>query len=68
MKKIYYKHTIIRSSNQDDVEQKINEYVKDARRIDIISLNVIPEPYVMKGYNLPMYIYHISLVYTSNEE
>ena len=71
MKKIYYKHTIIHSYDQDDVEKEINEYVKDAGNINIISLNVIPEKVgsvVIEGYALPKYWYHISIVYTSNEE
>jgi len=71
MKKIYYKHMIIGNFDQDEVEQAINDYVKDAGDINIISLNVIPEQYgseVMEGYNIPKFRYHISLVYTSNEE
>lgn len=70
MKKIYYKHTIINSYNQDDVEQEINDYLKEAGDINIISLNVIPENCgtdVIEGYAIPKYRYHISLVYTSNE-
>lgn len=71
MKKIYYKHIIIKTGDQDDVEQEINEYVKDAGDINIISLNVVPEKVRnvdFDGYTIPCYWYHISLVYTSNEE
>jgi len=71
MKKIYYHDIIIKSGNQDDVEREINEYVKDGRDINLISLNVVPERVGIvdcEGYALPKYWYHISMVYTSNEE
>ena len=71
MKKIYYHDIIIKSGNQDDVEREINEYVKDGGDINFISLNVIPERVGIvdcEGYALPKYWYHISMVYTSNEE
>ena len=71
MKKIYYKHMIIHSFDQDDVEKEINSYVEDAGNINIISLNVIPERVSTTdcdGYAVPNYWYHISIVYTSNEE
>ena len=70
MKKIYYKHIIIKTFDQDDVEKEINSYVKDAGDINIISLNVIPERVSttdVDGYALPNYWYHISMVYTCNE-
>lgn len=71
MKKIYYKHIIIRTGDQDDVEKEINSYVNDAGSINIISLNVTPERAGViecDGYAYPNYWYNISLVYTSNEE
>lgn len=71
MKKIYYKHTIIKTGDQDDAEKEINSYVSDAGNINIISLNVVPERVRnvdVDGYVIPKYWYHISLVYTSNEE
>ena len=71
MKKIYYHDIIIKSGNQDDVEREINEYVKDGGDINFISLNVIPERVGIvdcEGYALPKYWYHISMVYTYNEE
>jgi len=71
MKRIYYKHIIINRFNQDDVEREINEYVKDAGDINIISLNVIPEQWgsdILEGHVIPKFRYHISIVYTSNEE
>ena len=71
MKKIYYKHIIIKTGDQDDAEEEINSYVKEAGNINIISLNVIPEMVGVvdcDGYTLPKYWYHISMVYTSNEE
>lgn len=71
MKKIYYKHIIVRTGEQDDVEKEINSYVD--KNINIISLNVIPEKVSdtdCDGYwlRVPKYWYHISLAYTSNEE
>lgn len=72
MKKIYYKHIIVRTGEQDDVEKEINSYIDE--NINIISLNVTPEKVsdtdCKEGYLLqvPKYWYHISLVYTSNEE
>jgi len=71
MKKIYYKHIIITKGDQDYAEKEINSYIKDAGNINIISLNVVPERVGVVdcgGYALPKYWYHISLVYTSNEE
>lgn len=68
MKKIYYHDIIIKSGNQDDVEREINEYVKDGGDINLISLNVIPERVGCEGYILPKYWYHISMVYTCEEE
>lgn len=71
MKKIYYKHIIIKTGDQDDVEKEINSYIKDAEDINIISCNVIPErvgsiPGV--GHTLPKYWYHISIVYMGEDE
>ena len=57
--------------DQDLVEKEINSYVNDAGDINIISLNVIPEMVGVvdcDGHALPKYWYHISIVYTSNEE
>lgn len=77
MKKIYYKHIIVRTGEQDDVEREINFWVNE--NINIISLNVTPEKVSDTDYeggclvggcllSVPKYWYHISLVYTSNEE
>ena len=71
MKKIYYKHTIITSGNQDDVEREINSYIEDGGDINIISLNIMPEKVGVEnveGYQVPKYWYHISLAYTSTGE
>lgn len=71
MKKIYYKHIKITTGDQDDAEKEINSYVRDAGNINIISLNVIPERVGIvdcDGYAVPKYWYHISMVYTYNEE
>ena len=71
MKQIYYKHMIITTGDQDDVEKEINSYIKGAGDINIISLNVTPEKVGTidcDGYALPRYWYHISIVYNSNEE
>ena len=71
MKKIYYKHIIVRTGEQNDVEKEINSYVDE--NINIISLNVTPEKISDTDCEggllwVPKYWYHISLVYTSNEE
>lgn len=71
MEKIYYKHILITSGNQDDVEREINSYIEDAGNINIISLNVIPEMVgteYIEGYKVPKFWYHISLAYTSTGE
>jgi len=71
MEKIYYKHIIIKTGDQDDVEKEINSYVEEAGNINIISLNVAPERVGVidcDGYLVPKYWYHISIVYTSKEE
>lgn len=68
MGKIYYKHIIITTGDQDDVEKEINSYIKGEGNINIISLNVTPErvgTIDCDGYALPRYWYHISLTYTS---
>lgn len=67
MKKVYYKHVIIKTGDQDDVEKEINSF----SGVTTISLNVIPERVGVEnvqGFSLPIYWYHISLAYTSNEE
>ena len=72
MKKIYNKHIIIGTGEQNAVERVINFFINE--NINIISLNVTPEKVsdtdCEGGYLLqvPKYWYHISLVYTSNEE
>ena len=71
MKKIYYKHMLITSGNQDDVEREINSYIEDAGNINIISLNVVPEKVRdvdIDGYAIPKYWYHISMAYTCEGE
>lgn len=71
MKKIYYKHMIVKNGGQDDAEKEINSYIKDAGDINIISLNVTPEMVGVvdcDGYALRKYWYHINIVYTSNEK
>lgn len=71
MKKIYYEHISITSVDQDDVEKEINSYIKEAGNINIISLNVIPEKWstaFIEGYAIPKYCYHISMVYTCEDE
>ena len=71
MKKIYYKHIIIGTGEQNDVEKEINFWVNE--NINIISLNVTPEKVSDtdcegQWLQFPKYWYHISVVYTSNEE
>jgi hypothetical protein len=71
MKKIYYKHIIITSGNQDDAEREINSYIEDAGDINIISLNIMPEKVGVEnveGFLVPKYWYHISLAYTRTGE
>lgn len=70
MEKIYYKHMIVKSTDQDKAEKAINDYIEDSKElgeINIISLNVIPERIgviAVEGHCIPTYWYHISLVYT----
>lgn len=67
MEKIYFKHIIIRSGTQDDVEKEINSYINGEGNINIISLNVTPEKVGVvdcEGYALPKYWYHICISYT----
>lgn len=70
MKKIYFKHIIIHTGNQDDVEKEINSYVNGEGSISIISLNVTPERVGVvdcEGHAMPKYWYHIAIVYTGKE-
>ena len=63
-KKIYFKHSIIRSGNQDEVEREINVY-NDAD-CEVVSVNVTPERigvYESDGYSFPQYIYHVCIAY-----
>lgn len=67
MEKIYFKHIIIHSGNQDDVEKEINSYINGEGNINILSLNVTPEKVGVvncEGYALPKYWYHICISYT----
>lgn len=69
MEKIHYEHIIINSGVLSDTETKINAYIENLKmfgEVEIISLNVIPEQVktvIIDGYGIPMYHYHISLVY-----
>lgn len=62
--KIYFKHTIIHSGKQDDVEREINVY-NDAD-CEVVSVNVTPERvgvFAADGYSFPKYIYHLCIAY-----
>ena len=71
MKKIYYKHMIVKTGDPDIVEREINSYINDVKNIKLISLNVTPERVGVvdcDGHALPKYWYHISIVYTCGDE
>ena len=60
---VYFKHSIIFSGDQDEVEREINVFAKDS---NIISCNVTPErvgDFEADGHKFPKYIYHVCIVY-----
>lgn len=62
----FFKHSIITSGNQEDVENEINVYTNDKYINNIISINVTPERVgniECEGHLFPKYIYHICIVY-----
>lgn len=61
----YFKHSIVSSGKQEDVEKEINIYTND-EDINIISIAVTPERIgniECEGHLFPKYIYHICIVY-----
>ena len=64
--KTYFKHSIIFSGKQEDVENEINVYTNDKYINNIISINVTPErvgDIECDGHKFPKYIYHICIAY-----
>ena len=62
---VYFKHSIIFSGDQQDVENEINVFTKD-KYIEVFSVNVTPErvgDIDIDGHKFPKYIYHITIVY-----
>lgn len=62
--KTYFKHSIITSGKQEDVEKEINVYTDSKYGGKVISVNVTPERVGADEIGLPKYIYHVTIVYT----
>lgn len=65
-KKVYFKHSIIFSGIQEDVEKEINTFTQNKYIEEVISVNVIPEKVGdinIDGRKFPKYIYHLTIVY-----
>ena len=66
IEKLYFKHSIITSGDQDEVEREINVFNNEVSKV--VNVTVTPErvgDYTMEdGIKLPRYIYHVCIVYT----
>lgn len=69
IEKLYFKHSIITSGDQNEVEREINVFNNDVSKV--VNVTVTPErvgEYTIKedGTKLPIprFIYHVCIVYT----
>lgn len=64
--KLYFKHSIINSGDQNAVETEINACNKG--HLSVVNVTVTPErvgDYTMEpSVKIPQYIYHVCIVYT----
>ena len=68
MKKIYFKHSLITSGSQQDVEDEINVFNNEYS--DILGVTVTPERVgedVVDGYKYPKYVYHVCITYQDRD-
>ena len=67
--KLYFKHSLITSGDQNEVEGEINTF--NCGYSKIVNVTVTPErvgEYTMEeGIKLPRYIYHVCIVYTDRK-
>lgn len=64
VKKIYFKHSIITSGDQDDVEKEINVF--NDEDCQVLGVTVTPQQVGVNkivGYEFPKYIYHVCITY-----
>lgn len=63
--KLYFKHLVITSGDQDEVEREINDF--NNKYSKVVHVTVTPErigDYTMEnGIKLPKWIYHVCIVY-----
>ena len=64
--KTYFKHSIITSGKQEDVEKEINVF-SDSKYSELVSVNVTPERIGIDDCGFPNYWYHVSIVYKEKE-
>ena len=64
--KTYFKHTVITTEKQEDVEKEINVY-SDSKYSELVSVNVTPERVGTDECGLPIYWYHVTIVYKEKE-
>ena len=60
--KLYFKHSLITSGDQDEVEREINVFNNEYSKI--VNVTVTPELVGHFGEKFPKYIYHVCIVYT----
>lgn len=64
--RIYFKHSIITSGKQDDVENEINVFNNEYTTI--LGVTVTPEQVgesIVDGYKFPKLVYHVCIIYKS---
>lgn len=64
--KTYFKHSIIYTGKQEDVEKEINVY-SDGEHCELVSVNVTPERVGTDECGFPDYWYHVTVVYKEKE-
>ena len=62
VKKIYFKHSIITSGNQDDVEKEINVF--NDEDCQVLGVSVTPQ---VSGKMYPQFIYHVCITYQERD-
>lgn len=65
IEKLYFKHSIITSGDQNEVEREINVFNNEVSKV--VNVTATPErvgDYTMEeGIKIPRWIYHVCIVY-----
>lgn len=68
--KLYFKHTIIHSGNQDDVEKEINSFAEN-KHSEIVNITITPECIgydKFDEYKFNRYCYHLCIIYKEKQQ